>query len=148
MVSAVACNGKGTCSGSSEYKCTCYEGWSSFDCSKRDCPSGRVWWGDVTAVDTSHVATAICSNAGLCDYSSGTCSCFSGYSGTACDRSKSKSLEKAVLTRFQSIVRVSAADMVNVRVWLSSRPWERPMVFKTPLLTAPIQILLLHGTPI
>merc|ERR1712178_131619 len=26
-----------------------------------------------------------CSGRGICDYSSGTCKCFSGYSGTACE---------------------------------------------------------------
>ena len=51
-----------------------------------DCPVGRVWWGDITAADTTHVATAECSNAGTCDSSTGTCSCFSGYNGAACER--------------------------------------------------------------
>merc|ERR1711981_1368542 len=27
-----------------------------------------------------------CSGRGVCDYSSGTCKCFSGYSGTACEK--------------------------------------------------------------
>lgn len=27
-----------------------------------------------------------CSGRGICDYSSGTCKCFSGYAGTACEK--------------------------------------------------------------
>ena len=88
------CNGHGTCD-SSTLKCTCFEGWGAStdvtyyrapDCSKRTCPADKAWVDAATADNTAH-ALAECSNRGLCDRSTGKCSCFSGYEGDACQRS-------------------------------------------------------------
>lgn len=87
------CNGHGTCD-SSTLKCTCFEGWGAStdvtyyrapDCSKRTCPADKAWVDAATADNTAH-ALAECSNRGLCDRSTGKCSCFSGYEGDACQR--------------------------------------------------------------
>lgn len=73
--------------------------WFGYDCSQRRCPSGddprtavdetNCW--NVTTPDGYGVGTegnlcqVDCSNRGLCDYSSGSCSCFSGYYGQSCE---------------------------------------------------------------
>lgn len=50
------------------------------------CPADKAWVDAATATDTAH-ALAECSNRGLCDRSTGKCTCFSGYAGDACQRS-------------------------------------------------------------
>ena len=87
------CSGHGICRNSYS-QCDCYDGWGSVtdiavykapDCSQRVCPPGRAW-GDVpTAVDKAH-AMAECSNRGVCDRTTGECTCFSGFTGDACQR--------------------------------------------------------------
>ena len=47
---------------------------------------GPAWADKAYAADTAHTAVE-CSNAGLCDRSTGMCACFDGYSGAACTRS-------------------------------------------------------------
>ncbi len=51
------------------------------------CPEGVAWADKAYANDQAH-QTAVCSNAGTCDHFSGTCSCYEGFTGTACQRSK------------------------------------------------------------
>eukprot|EP01029_Cantina_marsupialis_P027585 TRINITY_DN773057_c0_g1_i1.p1 TRINITY_DN773057_c0_g1~~TRINITY_DN773057_c0_g1_i1.p1 ORF type:complete len:338 (-),score=63.64 TRINITY_DN773057_c0_g1_i1:189-1202(-) len=88
------CSGHGTCATDGTYKCSCYDGWGSTsdvavykppDCSERICPSGRAWIDLPTSATTAH-ALAECSNMGKCDRSVGECSCFTGYTGDACQR--------------------------------------------------------------
>lgn len=88
------CNGHGTCD-TANSRCNCYNGWGSAtdiaiykapDCSQRVCPSDRAWVDIPTGTNTAH-ALAECSNAGICDRSSGRCRCFAGYEGEACQRS-------------------------------------------------------------
>lgn len=50
------------------------------------CPAGPSWGGIPTSATTSH-AKAECSDAGVCDRSTGTCMCYYGYEGSACQRS-------------------------------------------------------------
>ena len=57
------------------------------DCSLRDCPLGHAWADKATAPDTAH-ALVECSNAGLCDRTSGLCKCFEPFEGSACQRLK------------------------------------------------------------
>lgn len=59
-----------------------------------DVQSDRVWNGDdgdVTfAFMTSNIRDLdVCSKRGVCDYSTGLCKCFSGYSGVRCDTQNS-----------------------------------------------------------
>ena len=88
------CNGNGVCDTASS-KCNCYNGWGSAtdvalykapDCSQRTCPASNAWVDVPTGPLTAH-AIAECSNAGLCDRSTGRCRCFVGYEGEACQRS-------------------------------------------------------------
>ncbi len=52
------------------------------------CPEGRSWFDKADVNQTAHRLTQ-CSNAGLCDPIRGECACFPGFSGNACQRSKS-----------------------------------------------------------
>jgi hypothetical protein len=54
------------------------------DCSEMTCPRGMSW-SDL-ADSHNHTDNVECSDAGLCDRSSGTCSCYPGYTGSACQR--------------------------------------------------------------
>jgi len=51
------------------------------------CPLGPAWADKAYATDQAH-QNVECSNAGTCDRKSGTCSCFPGFTGAACQRSK------------------------------------------------------------
>lgn len=81
------CSGHGWCD-FIESVCHCDDGWNggAADCSMRSCPLGRAWADKASGLDTAH-AYAECSNNGICDRSSGTCKCFSGFSGSSCQRS-------------------------------------------------------------
>lgn len=79
------CSGHGVCSGSSSYKCSCYDGWTAGDCSKRSCPSGPAWFDEPSADNTAHALTE-CSGMGICDQATGKCTCSAGYEGGACER--------------------------------------------------------------
>ena len=90
-----SCNGHGTCNELTA-TCTCMVGWGAAsdnslytapDCSTRACPSDKAWADIPTAANTAH-ALVECSNAGLCDRSTGTCACFAGFEGDACQRTQ------------------------------------------------------------
>jgi hypothetical protein len=87
------CNGNGVCD-TVNSRCNCFNGWGSQtdialykspDCSQRSCPAANAWVDIPTGPYTAH-ALAECSNAGLCDRTSGRCRCFVGYEGEACQR--------------------------------------------------------------
>lgn len=87
------CSGHGTCHDATS-SCACFSGWGAPtdiatvkapDCSLRTCPSGAAWFDIATGLYTAH-APAECSRQGLCDPVSGTCRCFAGYEGEACQR--------------------------------------------------------------
>lgn len=52
-----------------------------------ECPTGVAWADKAYGNDVAHQSVE-CSNAGVCDYTSGKCKCFAGFSGSACQRSK------------------------------------------------------------
>jgi len=60
--------------------CVCDLGRRGPDCSLLECPSGP----DVMKGPGSTQGRD-CSGRGLCDYTTGTCACFSGYYGTKCE---------------------------------------------------------------
>ncbi len=75
--------------------CVCDEGYGapsditnyrSPDCTSKTCPSGIAWADLATTNKTAHAVTE-CSNRGICDRHFGTCKCFPGAAGAACDRS-------------------------------------------------------------
>jgi len=51
------------------------------------CPIGRAW-ADIPSSDTIAHGYAECSNMGTCQYSTGTCKCSKGFTGSACERSE------------------------------------------------------------
>jgi len=83
---ANSCSGHGTCG--AQNICSCFTGWNggAADCSYRECPKGSAWADKAHAIDSAHLP-AECSNAGTCDRKSGTCQCFDGFTGSACQRS-------------------------------------------------------------
>lgn len=92
-----SCSGHGTCADGDI--CTCYtrkdgatdsagksvSAWLGPDCSQRTCPYAKAWVDDPIDNNNAH-QNAECSNAGVCDRSTGLCVCFPGYEGKACDR--------------------------------------------------------------
>ena len=83
-VEAYECYGHGYCGGFDDhFKCTCFDGYIG-TCNETTCPSGAAWFDEPGLIDTAH-APAVCSNAGICDYSTGTCQCRPGFEGSACE---------------------------------------------------------------
>ncbi len=87
------CNGHGVCDFSKQ-KCNCYQGWGhpddityyrAPDCSAKVCPSGKAFGDYPTASDTAH-SLVECSGRGKCNRVDGTCKCFDGFRGEACDK--------------------------------------------------------------
>uniref|UniRef100_K3WZS8 EGF-like domain-containing protein n=1 Tax=Globisporangium ultimum (strain ATCC 200006 / CBS 805.95 / DAOM BR144) TaxID=431595 RepID=K3WZS8_GLOUD len=81
----IRCNGHGRCSGATEFKCQCEDGYFSHDCSKRNCPQGRAWFEEPQVNDVAHLTRVPCSNAGICNQM-GRCDCVTGFEGVACER--------------------------------------------------------------
>jgi len=84
---ATPCLGYGICSNSPEYRCDCQNGRFGPDCSLISCPTGKSWFSYPSSDNVAHVL-AECSNMGICDTSSGTCSCADGFTGAACEYMK------------------------------------------------------------
>lgn len=80
------CSGHGVCQGNPTYRCVCSAGWSGSDCNNRLCPSDVSWFTLPSATDEAHLyEQAECSDQGVCDRVRGMCSCFTGFSGAACE---------------------------------------------------------------
>jgi hypothetical protein len=83
------CSNHGTCE--TNLNCKCFTGldgepeWTGPDCSLRTCPKDISWIGDVVTANNLHPVEE-CSNKGTCDRSTGSCMCFPGYEGIACQR--------------------------------------------------------------
>lgn len=83
------CSGHGTCEMNNNCKCfTGIDGeaeWTGPDCSLRTCPKDFAWVGGIINANNAHPWVE-CSNKGSCDRKAGTCQCFPGYDGVACQR--------------------------------------------------------------
>lgn len=66
-------------------KCECYAGYTGGDCSQYLCPEGPSWADLAIGIDDAHNEQE-CSNMGICDRTTGVCSCQIGFSGAACER--------------------------------------------------------------
>ena len=83
----VTCSGHGFCKYIPTFQCECNEGWTGSDCSERLCPKGRVWFGFPEIDNLAHINTyAECSNAGICDRTTGQCICDLSFTGSKCER--------------------------------------------------------------
>jgi hypothetical protein len=80
------CSGRGTCSGAPNYQCTCESGYAGASCEVKSCPSGTSWFDEPSATDTAHTSVVACSNRGLCSKVAGTCECYEGFDGDACEK--------------------------------------------------------------
>ena len=90
------CNGHGSCDFCLE-KCHCYPGYGKWNdtvttgrnidpsCQSMVCPTGKSIVDIPTAANKAH-ALAECSNRGMCDRTSGQCTCFPPFTGGACER--------------------------------------------------------------
>lgn len=80
------CSGHGNCiSEDNSFRCECSEGWTSGDCSERECPTGLSWFAYPSADNTAHDIYTACSDMGLCDREKGTCECHPAFYGQACE---------------------------------------------------------------
>ena len=66
--------------------CVCINGYFGFKCQNKYCPHGPSWHSIPKVSHVRNVERVACSNAGDCDYSTGTCRCRPGYDGRACER--------------------------------------------------------------
>lgn len=83
----ISCSGHGECTGNPKYQCLCSSGWYGADCSLRSCPTGLSWFSYPESSNSAHITTySTCSDKGICDYTTGTCTCNTGFTGAACDR--------------------------------------------------------------
>merc|ERR1719230_1156531 len=82
-----SCTGHGTCEGTPTYACQCSNGYTGADCSLYTCPYGNSWFSLPTDDEEAHLTTskAECADMGLCDRTTGACSCMDGFEGAACD---------------------------------------------------------------
>ncbi|KDO33681.1 hypothetical protein SPRG_19293 [Saprolegnia parasitica CBS 223.65] len=79
------CSGHGMCTGPPGFACKCSPGWTSGDCSQRTCTTGASWFALPTSTNVAHKTQETCSNAGLCDSTTGMCTCFPPFTGAACE---------------------------------------------------------------
>jgi hypothetical protein len=92
-----SCSGHGTCG--IEDTCSCFPRYGGPDCSKRLCDQGLSWVAASSLEMAEGIGPAFgslggkhayeeCSSKGECDYSTGLCQCYEGYTGVACHRQK------------------------------------------------------------
>lgn len=77
------CNQRGTCT--SKGLCDCYPGFYGPSCELKNCPLGTSWVDIPSSPEEAH-GLSECSSKGICDRSTGTCECFSGFTGDSCDK--------------------------------------------------------------
>lgn len=80
------CSGHGICqSDDKQFRCECSEGWTSGDCSERECPKGLSWFAYPSADNVAHDTYTTCSDMGKCDRERGVCDCQPAFYGQACE---------------------------------------------------------------
>lgn len=82
------CYGHGRCTGAAgNWVCDCDKGYYG-NCATKNCPYGIPWFSEPAVDDIAHDIPVECSNAGICDRTTGNCLCGRGYEGIACERSQ------------------------------------------------------------
>lgn len=84
---SIQCSAHGVCSGFPTFVCDCANGWTGADCSTKTCASGTSWFVYPSGENQAHLyENNECSDMGVCDRASGSCTCMNGFTGAACDR--------------------------------------------------------------
>ncbi|KAL4138227.1 hypothetical protein PRIC2_001734 [Phytophthora ramorum] len=78
------CSRHGTCG--SDNTCTCFPGYTGYDCNGRACPTRDPWVDFATDKDSVRSVPQECSNRGRCNRGNGRCECDAGFAGVACER--------------------------------------------------------------
>ncbi|KAL4166469.1 hypothetical protein KRP22_013727 [Phytophthora ramorum] len=78
------CSRHGTCG--SDNTCTCFPGYTGYDCNGRACPTRDPWVDFATDKDSVRSVPQECSNRGHCNRGNGRCECDAGFAGVACER--------------------------------------------------------------
>ena len=76
-------SGHGTCT-TSTLSCVCSDGWTGGNCAIRECQKGLSWFAYPSGDNAAHDNWSECSDQGICDRSTGACSCTPGFYGNAC----------------------------------------------------------------
>lgn len=137
------CNGHGVCD-SATNTCQCFEGFGAStdvtlyrapDCSARSCPAGKAWADVPTSPTTAH-ALYECSNRGVCDRTSGSCTCFPGFTGAACDRSECPNdcSGHGVCVSIQQMARMSNALPLGPNTFYEGNEVSTTFLFTTTFL--------------
>ena len=122
------CNGHGQCD-NPDGVCECYEAWTGADCSLMVCPYGPAWADYATGNDQAH-ASAECSNRGLCDRSTGICSCESDrFEGAACERKSCSSDCLTVGKCLSMSYHASQKDPGEGDVYTYDSVWDADMMY-------------------
>jgi hypothetical protein len=132
----IACSGHGSCSGPPSHRCDCSEGWRGGDCGERACPSDREWFGFPSGDDAAHSNRAECSGRGVCDRSTGDCTCQVGFLGAACElldcplkcSGRGRCLSLAERAR-RSLLNGDAAEFEYGSVPNDARSWDAHRIF-------------------
>lgn len=77
------CSRRGVCTPYTT--CDCFKGYEGNDCSRKSCPTGAAINGIPYGLDLAHKETE-CSGQGVCDFHTGLCSCYDGFTGHNCAR--------------------------------------------------------------
>jgi len=121
------CNGKGRCLFPSR-QCSCFDGYTGPDCSLKTCPYSYSWADSSIGVDKSH-NLAECSNNGICDRTTGICTCRSGFEGQACEKSSCPNLCSGVGTCISMQDYAKTKDPGYGQNYVYENPWDSKKLY-------------------
>merc|ERR1712100_846360 len=97
--------------------------WAGADCSLRACPTAMAWVSSSIVGSNDMHPTVECSNKGTCDRLTGTCTCFPGYDGLACQRSTCPMDCNGRGSCFPERILASKASRTYETPWMPTRHW-------------------------
>lgn len=86
--------------------CSCLRGYYGYKCDQMYCPRGKSWLPYPQADHVRNMPIVECSNMGICNPATGTCSCRDGFEGRACERSTcllSNTFQQKVDTSYEGV---------------------------------------------